>query len=504
MRKIREILRLGFAGGIGTREIARSCAVAPSTVLDYLHRARRSGLEAPPDHLDDTNLEKLLFPERATPDGSQRPQPDLNRVHRELRKKSVTLQLLWEEYKEIHPDGYQITQFYELYRRFRQTLEPSLRQSHRAGEKMFVDYAGQTVPVVDRNTGEVRDAQIFVAVLGASNATFAEATWDQSLPSWIGSHTRAFSFFGGVTRIVVPDNPLAGVSKACRYEPEINPTYNEMATHYGTVIIPARPGKPKDKAKVENAVLVAERWILAAFRKQTFFSLEELNRQIRLLLDRLNHRPFKKLDGCRWSWLEKIDRPALLPLPTIPYEMGEWKKARVNIDYHVELDRHYYSVPHSLIRQEVRIRFTCKTVEIFFKGNRVASHKRSYEPGKHTTLKEHMPKAHQKYLEWTPSRLISWARKVGDSTATVVETVLESRPHPEQGYRSCLGILRLSKHYGKERLDAACRRALEINALSYKSIKSILENGLDRQRVRPRRSVQPPLHGNIRGNGYYQ
>lgn len=505
MRKIREVLRLGLVGRVGTREIARSCNVAPSTVIDYLRRARASGLEAPlPADMDDRALEELLFPERKDSRGGRRPQPDCAWIHQELRKKSVTLQLLWEEYKEQHPDGYQITQFYELYRRFKKKLDVTLRQSYKAGEKMFVDYAGQTIPIIDRQTGEIREAELFLAALGASNATFAEASWDQSVPSWIESHIHAFEFFGGVAEICVPDNLKSGVTKPCRYEPDINLSYNEMAIHYGTVIIPARPVKPRDKAKVEAAVLLAERWILAALRNRKFFSLEELNREIRKLLHKLNHRPFKKLDGSRWSWYEKVDRPALLPLPRMPYELADWKKAKVNIDYHIELERHYYSVPYSLVREQVEIRFNDRTVEIFFKRNRVATHARSFVQGGHTTLREHMPKSHQKYLEWTPSRLIAWAKKTGESTANVVEKILETRRHPEQGYRSCLGILQLGKRYDEPRLEAACRRALAIKTLSYKSIKSILENGLDRTPLETVSSVQPMTHGNIRGNGYYR
>jgi transposase len=343
-----------------------------------------------------------------------------------------------------------------------------------------------------------------VAVLGASNYTFSEASPDQSLPSWIGSHIHAFEYFKGVPEIVVPDNLKSGVSKACRYEPDLNPAYHEMARHYGTAVIPARAAKPKDKAKVEAGVLVVERWILAALRNRTFFSFGELNEAIGELLERLNTRPFKKLEGSRRSWFEKIERPVLKPLPETPYVLAEWKKARVNIDYHVELEGHYYSVPYLLIHEAVEIRYTRATVEIFFKGRRIASHLRDDHKGRHTTQKEHMPRNHREYLEWTPSRILAWAGTIGEATEKLAETIISRREHPEQGYRSCLGILRLGKLYGQARLEAASRRALAIGAFRYKSVRSILENGLDREALPETLPLQAICHANIRGPDYYR
>jgi len=503
MRKMREVLRLGLGGSLGCREIARSCGIAPSTVVDYLRRARAAGLSDEPwEALDERELEQRLFPSRAS--RRRRPEPDWSRIHQELRRKGVTLRLLWEEYKETCPDGYQLTQFYDLYASFKKKLDVTLRQTHKAGERMFVDYAGQTVPVTSRETGEVKEAEIFVAVLGASNFTYVEATPDQSLESWIGAHTHAAEYFGGVAEITIPDNLKSGVTHPCRYEPDLNPTYHDWSVHYATAILPARVRRPRDKAKVENGVRVAESWILAALRNHTFFNLGELNRAIRERLEAFNDRPFQKLDGSRRSWFESIERAALRPLPPTRYELAYWKKARVNIDYHVELERHYYSVPHSLVREEVQVRYTSRTVEILFKGNRVASHRRSHAAGRHTTVPDHMPKSHREHLEWTPSRLIRWAEKTGDSTAQVVRTILETRPHPEQGYRSCLGILRLGKRYPDERVEAASKRALNLRSPSYKSIESILRNGLDRQPLSQSEPVQPVEHGNIRGNGYYR
>ena len=378
-----------------------------------------------------------------------------------------------------------------------------MRQSHKAGEKMFVDYAGQTFPVIDRYTGEIREAQLFVAVLGASNYTYAEASWTQSLPDWINSHVHAFEYFGGISKIVIPDNLKTGITKSCRYEPDINPTYHDMAIHYETVIIPTRVRKPKDKAKVEVGVQIAERWILAALRNRTFFYLRDLNEAIGALLNKLNHRPFKKLNGSRQSWFEAIEKSALLPLPPSRYVFAEWKKARVNIDYHVELKYHYYSVPYSLAQEKVELRYTTTTVEVFYKGKRVASHKRDNAPGKHTTLEDHMPKSHQKYLTWSPSRIIQWAGSTGESTAKVVETILKTRKHPEQGYRSCMGIMRLGKQFSPNRLEAACCRAVAIGAFNYKSIRSILEKGLDRLSLSNPEPQLPLDHHNVRGSHYF-
>src|SRR5262247_1642003 len=361
-----------------------------------------------------------------------------------------------------------------------------MRQSHRAGEKLFVDYAEQGIPVINSHSGEVHEVAIFIAVLGASNYTYAEATWSQSLPDWIGSHVRTFAALGGVPQVVVPDNLKAAVSWPHRYEPTLNRTYAELAQHDGVAIVPARAARPRDKAKVEVGVQVVERWILARLRHHTFFSLLELNTAIAALLPALNIRPFKKLPGSRQSVFEALDRPALRPLPAQPYEYAEWKLVRVNIDYHVEVEGHYYSVPYALVKQQLEVRLSAQVVEIFHKGKRVASHQRSPLKGRHSTVAVHMPKAHQSYAEWTPQRLILWAAKTGEATAQVVETILASRPHPQQGFRACLGIMRLGKSYGDERLEAACQRALTLGACSYKSLESILKHGLDRRPLPPK------------------
>lgn len=506
MRKIKEVLRLKWDQKLTNRQIATSCSISHTTVREYLLRAELAGLRWPLDpDLDDTAIEHLLFPLHQSHGSAKRQMSPMNYLFQELKKKSVTLQLLWYEYKQANPEGYQYSQFCNRYRQWAKKLDITLRQGHRAGEKMFVDYAGQTVPIIDPCTGEVMKAHVFIAVLGASNYTYAEASLAEDLPSWITAHIHAFEFFQGVTEIIVPDNLKAGVTSPCRYEPDINPTYQDLAEHYGTTVIPARVGKPKDKAKVESAVLVAERWILAALRNHTFFSVAELNEAIALRLPDLNNRRFKKLDTSRRYLFHTLDKPALKALPPRRYEYAEWKKARVNIDYHVEIDRHYYSVAYQLVREQVDVRITATTVEVLFKNKRVASHKRNFSQGGFTTLREHMPKSHQRYLDWTPSRIINWAGKNGPHTKKLVIRVLESRPHPEQGFRSCLGIMRLGKRYSPERLEAACERALMIKAFSFKSVESILKRGLDQQPLMfdHAENPNPLIHDNIRGTHYY-
>lgn len=502
MRKIREVLRL-HAAGHGQRAIAQSVRIGRSTVGDCLGRARLAGISWPTD-LDDAALENALYPPRPAMPSECRSMPNWPDMHREIRRKGVTLFLLWEEYKGIHPEGFQYSWFCRHYREYAGKVDLVMRQRHRAGETTFVDYAGQTVPVVDRETGEMRAAQIFVAVLGASSYTFAEATWSQSLPDWIGSHQRAFSFFNGVSETVVPDNLKAGVTHPHRYEPDVNRTYAEMAAHYGVAVIPTRVAKPKDKSKVEVAVLVVERWILARLRHQTFFSLAQLNEAIAELLPLLNERAFKKMPGSRRSLYEELDRPALSPLPTTPFVFCTWKKARVSIDYHIEVERRYYSVPYQLVKSEVEARLTERTVEIFHRDRRVASHRRAAKAGHYSTVNEHMPRPHREYAEWTPKRLVSWARKTGPATAELVGQILATRRHPQQGFRSCLGILRLGKTYGEQRLEAACQRALYIRAFSYKSVESILKHKLDQQPLPEKKADNPSIaHRNLRGADYY-
>jgi transposase len=456
--------------------------------------------------MDETALASALFGKPVQLCSEQFLKPDFSYLHSELKRKGVTLQLLWEEYAATDPArAYSYSRFCELYGEWRGKLKLVMRQTHRAGAKMFVDWAGPTVSILNLETGIRQEAQIFVAVLGASNYAYAEATLTQKLPDWIGAHVRAFNFFGGVSEIIVPDNTRTGVKEACYYEPDLNPTYAEMASYYGTVIIPARPYKPKDKAKVEACVLLVERWILARLRNREFHSLAELNSAIRELISYLNNRPMKRVGVSRRTQYERMEQAALRPLPLQPFEYAEWKKRRVSLDYHVEIDEHYYSVPYTLVKKEVEARITTTTIEFLYQGKRVASHVRSFIRGACTTLIEHMPKAHQKYLEWTPSKLLAWAEGIGLYTQQVVNTLLETKPHPEQGYRACIGLTHLHRSYGNARLEAACQRAIAICSPTYRSVSNILKAGLD---LLPLQTEEVDLdigeHENVRGPAYYR
>jgi len=504
MRKTKEVLRLYFDSGLKQRAISRCLNLSRTTVSDYLSRFTRAGLGWPlPETLTDQEMEQRLFPPVVTI-SSDRLVPDWPKVHADLQRKSVTLTLLWEEYQALAPNTYRYSQFCELYRRWAGKQKLSMRQIHKAGEKLFVDYAGQTLPIINPRTGEIRESQVFLATLGASSYTFAESTWNQDLSDWLGSHRRALEFIGGVPEIIVPDNLKSAVTKPCRYDPDLNPSYQDLAEHYGTAVIPARVRKPQDKAKVEVAVQIVERWILARLRNHTFFSLAEANAAISELLIDLNNRPFKKLPGSRREAFEALDQPVLKPLPATPYEFAGWKKVRVGIDYHVEVEGHYYSVPYQLQGKQLDARISSGCIELCHKSKRVASHVRSSQKGRHTTIAEHMPKAHKNYVDWTPQRLINWASHTGPQTAAMVEAILASRCHPQQGFRSAMGLIRLNKIYGVERLEAACKIALAGEAIRYKSVKSILETGLDKQ---PQQDdliqLEPIKHNNIRGGNYY-
>jgi transposase len=407
------------------------------------------------------------------------------------------------EYRQEHQDGYGYSQFCQHYREWKQPLNPIMRQKHKAGEKLFVDYAGQTVAVVDPETGEIREAQVFVATLGASNYTYAEAHWTQSLPNWIAAHVRALEFLGGVPEMVIPDNLKAGVTSPNLYEPDLNPTYQDFARHYGIAVVPARVRRPRDKATVEVGVQVVERWILARLRDRTFFSLAELNQAIAELLAELNRREMKHLGQSRLELFVEVDRPALSPLPAQPYEFALWKKTRVHIDYHVSFEKHFYSVPYTLTGKEVTIRATEKTVEIFYQRKRVASHPRSTAQGRFSTHSVHMPPEHQFYSKWSPERFLRWAKEIGEQTSELVSRALDARRHPEQAYRTCLGVLGLAKRYSPERLEAACQRANTAGISSYKGIHNILRNKLDQRPLEPESDIPLPPHENIRGENYY-
>ena len=507
MRKIRESLRLK-AAGFTNREIAASTGAGKTTVYEVLARAEAHGLRWPlPDDLDDTRLEELLYPPASAAFAARRPVPDWREVHRELKRRDrhVTLRLVWLEWKEKNPDGHGYSQFCHHYQGWLAGQDVVMRLSYRAGERCFVDFSGDTIEIVDPATGEATKADVFVGVLGCSGLLYAEATRGQDLRSWLGAHEHMWAYYGGVSEVTVPDNLKAAVSKACFYDPELNRTYAELAEHYGTVVLPTRTARPRDKAAVEAGVLVCERWVLAPLRNRRFFSLAEVNEAIRTQLELVNRRPFRGEPTSRRELFDELERDAMAPLPKTTYGFAEWKKVTANIDYHVEgPDRRYYSVPYRLVRQRLDLRATASTVEVFRGTERVASHVREYGRRRYVTDPAHMPASHRAHAEWTPSRLVSWARKISPDAGSLTEKLLESRPHPEHAYRSCLGLMSLARRYGNERVAAACTRALACGAISYSSVKSILAEGLDTVPLSSAEELPaPPRHENLRGARYY-
>ena len=507
MRKIRDVLRLSLGEGLSLRQVAVSLGVPFTTAGEHVRRAKAAGISWPlPDTLDDDALEALLFAAPAPPAGD-RPVPDWPRIHRELCRPHVTLMLVWVEYKEAHPDGYAYSQFCELYRRWHRHLDVVMRQHHKAGEKLFVDFPGRKIPIYDANSAEVSfTAELFVATLGCSGYLYAEAVRSQELVHWVGAHVAALEFFGGSPAICVCDNLRAGVTRAHRYEPDVNATYQEMAAHYSMAIIPTRSYKPRDKAKAEGGVLLVERWIMARLRNRRFTSVEEANAAISELVAWINDRPFKRLAGSRRSLFVEVDRPQLRPLPESRYEFATWRRAKVGLDYHIEVrkEQHFYSVPYRLVGEHVDVRTSAAVVEVFHRHRRVASHPRRFTSG-YSTDPAHMPESHRRHAEWTPGRIVAWAQKTGPAAAKLVEAIMATRPHPEQGYRSCLGIIRLADRYSPERLEAACVRALALRSFTYRSVESILRSGLD-QKALPQEGPGPshPDHPNVRGPDYYR
>ena len=505
MSKIRRTLQLLSDSGLSTRQVAAALGISKTTVSEIALYARDAGVDWPlASTLSDDELQARLYPP-PRPRSTTRAEPDYAALHQELKRPGVTLQLLWEEYRaDVGQQAYRYSAYCEKYRAWAKRLKRSMRQVHPGGERLFVDYAGQTVPVVDASTGEIRRAQIFVAVLGASNYTYACATWQQTAADWVGAIIDTLGFIGGVPHLLVPDQPRALIANPDAYEPATARLMQELAEHYAVAVLPARPGRPQDKAKVEVGVQVVERWILARLRNRRFFSLAELNRAIAELRADLNQRPFKKLPGCRASAFAALDAPALKPLPASAMVLAQFKPARVNIDYHVAFEGHYYSVPHQHVGAAVELRITASTLEVLLRRQRVAAHARSAKVGGFTTVPEHMPASHRAHLEWTPAKLIDWGRRVGVSAAAVVTWQLERRPHPEQGYRACLGLQRLARQYTPARLEAACTRALAIRSPTYRSVASILKTGLDRQpSLLPATTPALPAHENVRGPDYY-
>lgn len=504
MRKIQEIFRQHELGH-SNREIGRSLNMSPGTVSNYLYRARASGIDLSSTlELSEAQLHERLFLTSKAP-LSKRVLPDWEQIHAELRKKGMTLMLLWREYREQHLDGVGYSRFCEHYQRYVKQVSPVMRQVHKAGEKSFVDYAGMTVPWIEPTTGELHEAQVFVGSLGASQFTFVDVTASQSLPDWINSHIRMWDYFGGVSRIVVPDNLKSGVTKAHRYDPDINANYQHVGEHYGFAIVPARAAEPKDKAKVENAVGCVERQILAPLRHITFTSIAEINAAIKPRLAAFNLQSFQKMKTSRQELFNTLDKPALNPLPPERYHYAEWKHAKIHIDYHFVFDDHYYSVPYQYIHHSVELRATAKTVECFYQGKRIAAHVRSKARYQHTTLLEHMPKNHQAHAEWTPERIKRWALKIGSNTSGFIESMISSRAFPEQAFRSCLGLLRLGSRFGEVRLEKACTIALGAGMTRYQQVERLLKNKMDELEM-PQEHTTPviPSHQNIRGSDYYQ
>lgn len=507
MRKIHEVCRLRLKLGLGVNQIAGACNISTSTASEYVSKIDALTLSYEDlSSLDEDEAYKLLFPDVTKKTDGDKPTPDFEYLARELKKKGVTLQLLYEEYRRDHPDGYSRSRFYERYRNYAKKLDPVMRFNHKAGEKMFEDFSGDRPHYINPATGEKVEAELFVSVLGASSYIFAYAVDDQKTENFIRSNIRAFEYYGGCPACIVPDNLKSGVTSPCYYDPEINRTFADMAEHYNVAVIPARAGKPRDKAKVENAVLQAQRRILAALRDRTFFSLHELNEAIREEAEKLNLRPMAVTGKSRLELFQELEKPALRPLPAERFEIYNYKSpSKVHIDYHVEVEKSYYSVPYTFIGEPVEVKYNSRIVEIYNKRKRIASHLRTYRKGEYITEDRHMPHEHRQYLEWTPERIKNWGSKIGTCTKTLIERIMEGRKHPEQGFRSCLGIIRLSKQFTPERVENACKRALSVDACNYRSVKSILQSGLDKVAyLEEHMDTKPVEHTNIRGGEYYR
>lgn len=505
MRKIKEVLRLKYDLKLKHRQIAKSLNISAGAVSYLVNDAKAKGLTWPlPIGLSDGELEALIYGP-ANQSSKSFLAPNWEELSKELQGKGMTKQILWQEYQQQSPESaYSYSQFCHHFKAWLKKQSISMRQLHRAGERLFVDYAGPKIPIINPSDGEIREAHVFIAVLGASNYTYAEASYTQALPDWIMAHVRAFEFIEGVPEIIVPDNLRSAVHKACRYEPDLNPTYQQLASYYGCSVIPARPYRPKDKAKVEVAVQIVERQVMMRLRHQTFHSLGALNAALRKRISELNDQPFQKLAGSRTSRFIELDKPALKPLPKQAYQYTEIKLERVNHDYHVELAGHYYSVPYPLIRQPVELHSRGNVLEIYHRHQRVALHVKSSEKGGQSTLPEHRPPKHRYYIDCTPTHLIERAQSIGHCTAQVIQLILNNGEPVQATVRVGLGILHLSKKYGPERLEKACWRALEIGSINRGSIQSILSTGLDHSPLHSFEETAPIEHDNIRGCHYYQ
>ncbi len=505
MKLIKEIIICHTKSKMSIRQISRSLSVPRSTISDYIRRYKSIGLSIHEvENLENDILYNRLYPKERKAIEPTKPIPDYVYITDELKIKGVTRMLLWEEYREKYPDGYAYSQYCDLYSHWKKRLPVSMRQIHKAGEKMFIDYSGMTMDIINSQTGEIEKAEIFVACLGSSGYSYAEASKNQKKSCFIRSHINAFNFFGGVTSILIPDNLKSAVTKFNWYEPKLNATYQDMANHYETTIIPARPYKPKDKAKVELSVKLVQRWILAKLRNRQFFSVAELNHAIRPLLEELNNRKIRHLKKSRRELYEELDKPALNVLPSQSYIYKEFKLCRVNIDYHIQLEKCFYSVPYLLVRKEVDVQYSDHIVEIFHKNKRVAAHTRLYQTGAYSTKKEHMASAHKAYAEWTPSRMINWSKNYGKHTEKLIEIILNRKRHPEMSFRTCMGILNAAKKIDNNIVEAISEKMLKLNTYNVYSFKSIFKNKTYIEQ-KPAVALTPDSHHiNVRGKDYYK
>jgi transposase len=509
MTQYREILRL-HSQGISQRNIAVSCACSRNTVSKIINRAEELGIAWPLEKdLTDGVLRQRLFASAEQP--PTRKYPDYEYIHREMAKSGVTLSLLWNEYCENCRSSQEIplmySQFCHHYQQYTMKTNATMRIGRKPGEQLEVDWAGQTASIIDRETGEIITMYVFVGVLAYSQYAYVEAFASQDQESWITAHINMYHFFGGSTRVLVPDNLKTSVDKA-GHSPVINKIYHEMAEHYNTAVIPARVRKPKDKPSVEGAVGVVSTWILAALRKQQCFSAVELNQAIREKLDVLNAKPFQKKEGSRHSVFMTEEKSFLLTLPATPYELATWKTATVQFNYHISVEKMHYSIPYEYIKHRVDVRMTRNVIEVFYNNNRVCSHPRLYgKSGQYSTMEDHMPENHKKFIQWNANRFISWAQSVGSHTAASVQAILASHKVEQQGYRSCMALLKLADKYGVVRLEAASAKALSYTPRpSFQSIKTILITGQDRLETQPETKEPLPSsesHGFVRGADYY-
>jgi transposase len=509
MSKIRQILRL-HSQGRGKLLIANHTGIARNTLKKYLKEFEHSGLSFKEiNELSDKDLEDLFIKPEEKPLS-----PKLQALFslfpamdKELKRKGITRLLLWEEYRRKHPDGYGLSQFKNYFAGWKAQVNPSMRIEHKAGDKLYVDFAGDKLSIVDKQTGEIQQVEVFVAILGASQLTYVEAVMTQQKEDFIAACEGALHYYGGVPAAIVPDNLKSAVIKSSKYEPVLNETFADFADHYGTTILPARAYHPQDKALVEGAVKIVYTRIYAKLRTGQYFTLDELNKAILIALEEHNLTLLKGRNYSRRQQFEEVERQTLAPLPPLRYELKKQLFATVMKNGHVSLsaDKHYYSVPYRFIGKKVKLMYSRSTVEIFYNYERIAIHKRTKSPYNYTTEKDHMASTHQFVSDWTPERFLNWAAGIHEDVHLYILKILDRKQHPEQAYKSCVGILSFAKKVGNDRLIKACQRALGYGIYNYKTIQTILEKGMDNyDEAEETKQLEMPLHENIRGEEYYQ